>query len=103
MTAYCCVWYRPDTDYAYVEPVCTVPAHRGKGLAAALLTEALSRARALGAREAYVISDLLFYEKLGFEKVRHYIFPKVILFGKVNCTRKGACVRQAPFLVRLTP
>ena len=74
LTAYCCVWYRPDTDYAYVEPVCTVPAHRAKGLAAALLTEALSRAKTLGAREVYVISDLPFYEKLGFEKARHYTF-----------------------------
>jgi GNAT superfamily N-acetyltransferase len=74
LAAYCCVWVRPDTDYAYVEPVCTVPAHRGKGIAAALLSEALARAKALGAREAYVISDLPFYEKLGFEKMRHYTF-----------------------------
>ena len=74
LAAYCFVWYRPDTDYAYVEPVCTVPVHRGKGLATALLSEALTRAKALGAREAYVISDLPFYEKLGFEKAQHYAF-----------------------------
>ena len=74
LAAYCCVWYRTDTDYAYVEPVCTVPAHRGKGIAAVLLSEALTRAKALGAREAYVISDLLFYEKLGFEEAQHYTF-----------------------------
>ena len=72
--AYCCVWFHPDTDYAYVEPVCTVPACRGKGIAAALLSEALNRAKALGAREAYVISDLPFYEKLGFETARRYSF-----------------------------
>ena len=57
-----------------MEPVCTVPAHRGKGIAAVLLSEALTRAKALGAREAYVISDLLFYEKLGFEEAQHYTF-----------------------------
>ncbi len=74
LAAYCCVWVRPDTDYAYVEPVCTVPVHRGKGLAAALLSEALTRAAALGAREAYVLSDLPFYEKLGFEKAQHCTF-----------------------------
>ena len=74
MVAYCCVWYRMDTDYAYVEPVCTVPAHREKGLASTLLSEALTRAKALGAREAYVISDLPFYEKLGFEKAQHFTF-----------------------------
>lgn len=61
-------------DYAYVEPVCTVPAHRGKGLASALLSEALTRAKILGAGEAYVISDLPFYEKLGFEKAQHFTF-----------------------------
>ena len=74
MVAYCCVWYRTDTDYAYVEPVCTVPAHREKGLASTLLSEALTRAKALGAGEAYVISDLPFYEKLGFEKAQHFTF-----------------------------
>ena len=72
--AYCCVWFRPDTDYAYVEPVCTIPSCRGKGIAAALLSEALNRAKSLGAKEAYVISDLPFYEKLGFEKAQQYSF-----------------------------
>ena len=73
-TAYCCVWFHKDADYAYVEPVCTIPCCRGKGIAAALLSEALSRAKMLGAKEAYVISDLPFYEKLGFEKAQHYTF-----------------------------
>lgn len=72
--AYCCLWYRPDTDYAYVEPVCTVPAHRGKGLGKAILHEAMNRAHALGAQRAYVISDQVFYEKLGFEKDRRFPF-----------------------------
>lgn len=74
LAAYCCVWYRPDTDYSYVEPVCTVPAHRENGIASALLSEALTRAKALGAREAIVISNLPFYEKLGFEKAQHFTF-----------------------------
>ena len=74
LAAFCCLWYHPDTDYAYVEPVCTVPAHRGRGLAKALLSEALRRANALGAKKAYVISDQVFYEKLGFRKQYHYTF-----------------------------
>ena len=74
LAAFCCLWYHPDTDYAYVEPVCTVPAHRGKGLARALLSEAMSRAAALGAKKAYVISDMAFYEKLGFRRAFHYSF-----------------------------
>ena len=58
----------------YVEPVCTVPAHRGRGLAKALLYEAMKRARALGAKKAYVISEMDFYGKLGFRKEYHYRF-----------------------------
>ena len=80
LAAYCCVWYRADTDYAYVEPVCTVPAHREKGIAAALLSEALTRAKALGAGEAYVISNLPFYGKLGFEESQYYTF-----YRKLSC------------------
>ena len=72
--SHCSLWFHQDTDYAYVEPVCTIPGYRGKGIAAALLSEAFSRAKALGAKKAYVISDLPFYEKLGFEKTQHYSF-----------------------------
>lgn len=71
---YCCLWYDADTDYAYVEPVCVVPAHRGKGVGSAAVTEALNRAANLGARSAYVISDLDFYACLGFHKPKHYTF-----------------------------
>ena len=74
--AFCCLWFSEKTDYAYVEPVCTIPRHRGKGLAKALLCEAMHRARALGARIAYVISDMPFYETLGFRKTYHYTFYK---------------------------
>ncbi|MBQ4424885.1 MAG: GNAT family N-acetyltransferase [Lachnospiraceae bacterium] len=72
--AYGCLWYHEGTDYAYVEPVCTVPSHRGKGLAKAIIYEALSRVRDLGAKEAYVISDMDFYAKLGFCSTYHYTF-----------------------------
>ena len=72
--AYASLWFMEGTDYAYVEPVCTVPQHRGKGLAKALLYEAFSRAAKLGAKKAYVISDMEFYEKLGFRKTFRYTF-----------------------------
>ena len=72
-TAYCGLWYHENTDYAYVEPVCTVPEYRGRGIAKALLLEVLNRAKALGAKEAYVISDQMFYRKLGFTEA--YRFP----------------------------
>ena len=74
MVACCLLWYMPGTDYVYVEPVCSVPSYRGKGVAKALIFEALGRAKKLGAKRAYVISDMGFYEKLGFRKKYHYSF-----------------------------
>ena len=72
--SYCCLWYSGKTDYAYVEPVCTVPSFRGKGVAKAVIYEALNRARSLGAKKAYVLSDMPFYEKIGFRKDKHFTF-----------------------------
>lgn len=72
--SHCSLWFHPNTDYAYVEPVCTIPSCRGKRIASALLSEAFARAKAYGAKKAYVISDLPFYEKLGFAITQHYSF-----------------------------
>ena len=74
LAALCGIWYLPGTDYAYVEPVCTVPGWRGKGLGRAVVSEALNRARSFGAKRAYVISDQAFYYRLGFEFDRHYTY-----------------------------
>ena len=74
MVACCLLWFMPGTDYVYVEPVCTIPSYRGKGVAKALIFEALNRAKKLGANRAYVISDMEFYERLGFKKKHHYSF-----------------------------
>ena len=74
MVACCLLWYMAGTDYVYVEPVCTIPAYRGKGVAKAVIHEALGRAKTLGAARAYVISDMEFYERLGFRKKHHYSF-----------------------------
>ena len=68
------LWYSTKTDYTYVEPVCVIPEYRGKGVAKAMIYEALNRARFLGAKKVYVISDMEFYEKLGFKKEKHYTF-----------------------------
>ena len=72
--SYCCLWYSDKTDYAYVEPVCTVPSHRGKSAAKAVIFEALNRAKSLGAKKAYVLSDMEFYKRLGFEQDKHFSF-----------------------------
>ncbi|WP_019419032.1 GNAT family N-acetyltransferase [Paenibacillus sp. OSY-SE] len=72
--AYCGLWYCQKTDYAYVEPVCTIPEYRQKGLGKAVVLEALKRSHSLGAKKAYVISDSPFYKSLGFQQHSHYTF-----------------------------
>lgn len=72
--AHCTCWYDERTDYAYVEPVCTIPKYRGMGLGKAVVREALRRCRLLGAKQAFVISDQEFYRKLGFRQHSQYVF-----------------------------
>lgn len=74
--AHCTCWYDERTDYAYVEPVCTIPKYRGMGLGKAVVLEALGRCNALGAKQAFVIADQEFYKKLGFVHHSTYIFFK---------------------------
>ena len=76
--AHCTCWYDGRTDYAYVEPVCTVPEYRGRGLGKAVVLEALRRCRRLGAKEAFVISDQRFYRQLGFAPRWRYVFYKKV-------------------------
>lgn len=64
--AHCGLWYT-EGDAAYVEPVVTVPQHRGQRLAKTVVYEACNRARKLGAKKAIVLSDQEFYYRIGFE------------------------------------
>ena len=72
--AYCCLWYDPNTDYAYLEPLCVIPSARKQGVAKALVYELLGRVKSLGAKSVYVLSDMPFYEKLGFRKIQEHNF-----------------------------
>jgi mycothiol synthase len=54
VAAFATLWFDDVTRTAYVEPVATVPEHRRKGLARAVITEGLRRVQALGARRAFV-------------------------------------------------
>jgi GNAT superfamily N-acetyltransferase len=61
-------------DLAIVEPVCTHPDHRRRGLASACMAEGLRRATALGAKRATVSTGSdnpsnLVYERLGFTEI----------------------------------
>ena len=43
------MWWTPENHLAYMEPLCTVPQYRRKGLAAAALSELYRRMKPLGA------------------------------------------------------
>jgi predicted N-acetyltransferase YhbS len=60
------MWYLPENKLAYLEPFCTVPEHRKKGLAAAALSELVKRTKPLGATHM-TGGDNEFYFKVGFE------------------------------------
>ena len=71
---FCSMWYDSKTDYGYLEPLCVIPKYRKLGLAKALVYELLNRIKELGAKKVYVISDMEFYKKLGFEIEQQYTF-----------------------------
>ncbi len=69
------MWWVEKNRLAYLEPLCTVPKHRHKGLAAAALAEHDRRLRPLGARTMTGgVSD--FYRRIGYRDTvvtMHYV------------------------------
>lgn len=66
--AFCGMFYEPTARFAYVEPVATDPDYRRLGLGRSAVLEGIRRCAALGATTAYVISDQMFYQAMGFKK-----------------------------------
>lgn len=69
---YAGMWWTPENKLAYMEPLCTVPAHRRKGLAAAAMSELYRRMRPLGATHMTGGGDP-FYDKVGFKPTIEWI------------------------------
>lgn len=73
---YVCVgnlWIDNGNDYAYLDPLATVPEHRRKGLAKILLMEAMKASVKYGAK--YCIGGSIeYYQNIGFEKVSENIY-----------------------------
>jgi predicted N-acetyltransferase YhbS len=67
--AYAGTWFEAKNKYAYVEPVCTDPDYRRRGLGKAAVLEGVRRCGELGARVAYVGSNQPFYQSMGFRKL----------------------------------
>lgn len=64
---YAGMWWTPENKLAYMEPLCTVPEYRSKGLAAAALSEMYRRMKPLGATHMTGGGDP-FYAAIGFER-----------------------------------
>ena len=69
------MWWIPENKLAYMEPLCTAPEHRRKGLAAAALTRHYRRMKALGATHMTGGEDP-FYGKIGYGNGSHWTFWK---------------------------
>ena len=67
--SYAGIWYVPENKVSYVEPVATDPSYRRRGLGRAVVLEAVRRTERLGSKRAWVGSDQLFYQAMGFEVV----------------------------------
>ena len=66
--AFCGMFYEENHQFAYVEPVATDPDYRRLGLGKAAVLEGIRRCGVLGAKQAFVGSDQLFYQAIGFKK-----------------------------------
>jgi len=70
---YAGMWWTPENHLAYMEPLCTVPEHRRKGLAAAAMSELYRRTKPLGATHMTGGGDP-FYDKVGFKPEIEWCF-----------------------------
>ncbi len=76
--------YEPTNRYGIIEPVCTHPDHRRKGLARILILQALHRLQVLGATDVYVdtgdmVAANTLYDEVGFtEAYKGYIWQKFL-------------------------
>ena len=69
------MWWIPENKLAYMEPLCTVPEYRRRGLAAAALTQHYRRLKVLGAEYMTGGGDD-FYRKVGYGEGIHWLHWK---------------------------
>ncbi len=69
--SHCGMWCLPGSDYAYVEPVFTLPEYRKMGLGRAAVLEGVKRCSRLGANYALVGSSQQFYYSIGFYPIQN--------------------------------
>lgn len=69
--SHCGMWCIPGSEYAYVEPVFTLPEYRKMGLGKAAVLEGVKRCSKLGAKRAFVLSSQQFYYSIGFYPIQN--------------------------------
>ncbi len=67
------MWWTPENHLAYMEPLCTIPKYRHKGLAAAALSELYRRTKPLGATHMTGGTNA-FYQKIGYQPAVQWTF-----------------------------
>ncbi|MBE6758945.1 MAG: GNAT family N-acetyltransferase [Ruminococcaceae bacterium] len=72
---YAGMWWVERCGLAYMEPLCTVPEHRGKGLAAAALSELYRRLKPLGAK-MMTGGGSEFYRRIGYNRQIRWLHMK---------------------------
>lgn len=63
---YAGMWWTPENKLAYMEPLCTIPEYRNRGLASAALSELYRRTKKLGATHM-TGGENEFYKKIGYK------------------------------------
>lgn len=67
------MWWTPENKLAYMEPLCTIPEYRHKGLASAALSELYRRTKALGATHM-TGGENEFYKKIGYRPAEKWTY-----------------------------
>ncbi len=70
---YAGMWWTPENRLAYMEPLCTVPEYRHRGLASAALSELYRKMKELGATHMTGGGNA-FYEKIGYQPAVKWTF-----------------------------
>ncbi len=69
------MWWTPENRLAYLEPLCTVPKYRNRGIAAAALSELYRRTKVLGATHMTGGGNE-FYQKIGYKPAVKWTYWK---------------------------
>lgn len=72
---YAGMWWVPQNKLAYMEPLCTIPEYRNKGLAAAALSEMYRKTKKLGATHM-TGGNNEFYKKIGYKSAVKWTYWK---------------------------